>query len=35
MATPIRVQMKRKNGQVVSPYDEYMGGNCSQGGWKL
>ena len=35
MATPTRVQMKMKQGEVVNAYDEYLGRCCYRGGWQL
>jgi uncharacterized protein DUF4326 len=35
MAPPIRVQMKRRKGEVVYPYDFYAGRTCYRGGWEL
>jgi hypothetical protein len=30
-----RVQAKRKNGKVVTPFDVYIGRACYRGGWSL
>jgi hypothetical protein len=32
---PYVIKMQRKNGQVVKPYDIYIGRSCYMGGWKL
>lgn len=35
MSEPIRIRAKRCKGEIVTPFDVYVGRGCYRGGWNL